>query len=146
MSSPRKLADASLTHPEDSQARILLRLTAAFICLRASLTVLNELIFRALLTEKLPVISDENIIQFGSLTSHFCSQGLSCTCQPDENIDPFTLGLVLVKCSFLEFPVDLCRTESIHFQMSDDIGDVAELKLRLIDDNLNPFDGLLRNM
>lgn len=146
MSSPRMLADTLYTYPDDSPQRILLRYLSALLCVKSALATLNELVFQAILSNKLPVISEDNIIELGSLTAHTCGQGFSLTCQPDGYINPFNMNLVLVKCSSLEFPIDLCRVEEVHFQSSQDYGDTIDFQLRLIDEQLNPYGNLLKLM
>jgi len=145
MNAPQGLRNLVHSRPEGTQDRITFRFLSSLVCIRASLSILNDLIFQAVISKKLELISDDNVILLGSLTGHFCGRGISFICQADENINPFSLGLALVKCSFLDFPVDLCRKEKIRLQVSAELGEVVEVHLRIIDEDLNPYDNLLQN-
>jgi hypothetical protein len=103
---------------------------------------LNELIFQAALVDKLPVFNNNNVLDYESLTAHLGGNGIALICQPDDvDID---IGLVLIKDSTVTIPVDLCRIEAIKVENSNELGDVAYVSARLIDEYLNPYSNLLK--
>ena len=147
-SSPENLTRLALTASSESNKRLIVRFISSLLCIRESLGILNELVYQALFFEQLPVATSENIIDWGAMTSHVCGQGLVILCQPDEGhgigAGLMDRRLVLVRDSVDEIPFDLGRVESFNYQASNELGDVIEIQLREIDENLNPFGGLLR--
>jgi hypothetical protein len=110
---------------------------------RASLDILNELIYQALWTNKLPVLDKNSIIKVGNLTSTFSGMGFTLKYQPNEKSGFGDLGLILVKTTIHDREFDLCRAEKVNVQVSQDFGDTVDISLREIDENLNPYKGLL---
>jgi len=140
-----KFTEITFTHSQDSPERIIACRLAALICVRASLATLDQLIYQAILSKKLPVLNEDNIVRIREHTSHLAGGGLSIIYQPNEQAGITDLGyLVLVKCMSLKIPIDqLCRVEGINFKFSQDFGETVQVELREIDENLNPFGPLL---
>lgn len=145
LSGPSKLATRVFSLAKDSPEGVMFRYTSALMCIRASLYILDELVYQAILTNKLPVLNENNVIEVGPLKGHIGGIGLSIFCQQDEGAERIGIGLALVKCPFLppRYPHDLCYVEFIQVQLSNDFGDVTEVHLRGIDENLNRFPALL---
>jgi hypothetical protein len=141
--SPEKLWKLSITHQPGSANRVLLEYIYALVCVRASLDILNELIYQALWTNKLPVLDKNSIIKVGNLTSTFSGMGFTLKYQPNEKSGFGDLGLILVKTTIHDREFDLCRAEKVNVQVSQDFGDTVDISLREIDENLNPYKGLL---
>jgi hypothetical protein len=124
--------------------RITFRFFSALLCLRASIDILNELIYQAILVDKLPVFSEKNVIDYETVTAHLGGTGISLLCQPDDIV--MDLGLALIKDPSFKLPVDLCRIEAIKVEASNEFGDVAYVLLRQIDEYLNPYSHLLKQI
>ena len=104
--------------------------------------VLNELIFQAILVDKLPVFNNNNVLNYESVTTHLGGTGIAMLCQPDDlDID---IGLVLIKDPTVNIPVDLCRIEAIKVENSNELGDVGYVSVRLLVEYLNPYSNLLK--
>lgn len=149
LKSPEKLSNFILGDLGDPSSKNKIRLLSAITCIRASLGVLNELVYQAVLSKTLPVLNEENIIGIGPLHGHAISNGFSLICQPDdENVNLGTMdrSLVLFRDANSDYPIDLCRVEWMNFQASDEIGDTIEIHLREIDENLNPYHRLLQSI
>lgn len=133
-----------LAHIPEANApeRITFRFFSALLCLRASMDILNELIFQAILVDKLPVFNNDNVLNYESVTTHLGGTGIALLCLPDDlDID---IGLVLIKDPTVNIPVDLCRIEAIKVENSNELGDVGYVSVRLIDEYLNPYSNLLK--
>jgi len=129
---------------EDSEARLTYRHLSALISLRASLSVLDELIFQAILSNKLPVLDDTNIVYMQPVTSNIVGLGFSAAYQIDEQTFRFSPGLILVKSTQPEFSFDLCHIEYQEVAISEDYGDIGNIQLRVIDSDLNLYSNLLK--
>ena len=140
-----KFTEITFTHSQDSPKRIIACRLVALICVRASLATLDQLIYQAILSNKLPVLNEDNIVRIREHTTHLAGGGLSIIYQPNEQAGITDLGyLVLVKCTSLKVPIDqLCRVERTNFKFSQDFGETVQVELREIDENLNPFGPLL---
>lgn len=146
LSTPRQLSDIFFRSAPDSVQRITHRFIAALLSIKSSLTTLDELVFQAILTNKLPVLNENNIIEFGSLVGHASGNGLTILAQSGESLSPIDIGLVLVKDRTIDIPLDLFFVEAINFQSSQDLGDTLDLHLRDVNENLNRFSRLLDNI
>jgi hypothetical protein len=117
----------------------------ALMCIRVSLNIINELIYQAILTNKLPTFSEKNIIVYKSIMSHFGGTGIDLLCQPDVNIGDLDIGrLAFLKDPNLVIPADLCFVERIDMRISDEYGETMRVLLRLIDEDLNPYSRILK--
>ncbi len=145
--SMKALSQVLFTYPSAAQEKILFDYLCALLSVRSSLAILDELVFQAILYNKLPVLSDDNIIQISGVSSHSSGIGVQCFCQPDDAFGHWELGLALLKSNekiLQELKPDLCRVETIEFSSSPEVGDLYKLGLRTIDSNLNPYGNLLR--
>jgi len=133
---------------KDSPQRIIARHVSALACIKASLSVLDQLVYQAILSNKLPLLDQNNIIEIGQMSNNLVSNGLSLLYQPFEQ--PCMLNVydvVLVKIETSGSPLgQLWRIEAIHFESSQEFGSSKELTLREVDENLNPFGHLLDHM
>lgn len=145
LSTPRELSNIFFGSPKNSQERIAYRLIAALLSIRVSLAALDELIFQAILTKQLPTLDENNIIEFGNLVSHASGVGLTILAQ-DEAQTPVHIGLALVKDRTIDRLLDLFYVEFIRVQTSQEFGDTVELHLREVNEDLNRFSLLLRNV
>jgi hypothetical protein len=116
----------------------------ALTCLKATLDTINELIFQALLTPQLPTLDDNNIIDVDHFVRTSASTGFTVKFQATAKTGLGELGLILMKGKILDQELDLCRIESIEVSISSDYGDTVSAVVREIDENLNPYPGLLR--
>jgi len=104
--------------------------------------------FQATLDDKLPVLSEDNIIRVRGPAQHLVGEGLSVTYQPSERVDLVRPGeFLLVKCLALPTQVDaFCRVEQTQLQFFRGFGNTVDVELRVTDENLNPFGSLLGNI
>jgi len=142
---PQELENIFLRENTNSQNRTFVRHIAAVLSLRASLSVLNELIYSKIFFDQLFCIDENNTIRFGSYHGStgsssviFQSRGLMFLVETDDII---ILKTVLLGHPFTKF----CRVEVLdpHIPILDP-GDPRYAELREIDENLNPY-GILFN-
>jgi hypothetical protein len=148
LNAPADFIEIIFKQNKNDQRRIVARQLTAIICLRESLAVLNQLIFQAILNDKLPVLNEDNIIDIHGPVSHVASGGFSIIYQPDEQtLIVSLLDLILVKCMSLHVSIDqLGRVEMTKHEYSGDFGSTIECELRNIDENLDPFGTLLEQI
>ncbi len=147
LKAPKQLDEAILGIPKTDPNRIILRHLIAQLCLRASLESLNQLIFQAVLNNKLSVISEDNIIEIQNAVRHLCGHGLSILIQPtaEFKLEPNDLILVKLPDSRISHNM-LCCVEEYTVSQSQEFGTTMRVDLREIDDNLNPYGGLLARL
>jgi hypothetical protein len=145
---PEDLAKIMHTESPDSPRRIIARHFVGLVCLRASLSILDQLIFQAVLSNKLAYFSQDNVIQVQKATDHLASRALSLVYQlGDQTGIVRCLDLVLAKITQLKMSsAELWRVESVQHQFSQEFGEQTTIDLRNVDDNLNPFGPLLKFM
>lgn len=133
---------------KDSPQRIIARHITALTCIKASLSVLDQLVYQAILSNKLPLLDQNNIIEIGQMSNNLVSNGLSLLYQPYEQLCMVNIyDVVLVKIETSGLPLgQLWHVEAIHFESSQEFGSSKELTLREVDENLNPFGHLLEHM
>lgn len=145
---PEDLAAVIYSQSKDSPSRMLVRQIAALTCIRASLSTLDQLVYQAVLNDKLPLLGDNNIIEIGNLSNNLVGRGLSVIYQPGQEAQFVSVwDLALVRVPSLHMAsAQLWRVEAVHLEYSQDFGTSSEVKLREIDDNLNPYRALLQHM
>ena len=114
----------------------------ALVSLRASLRILNQLIFQAIMDDKPPILDDESVFAIKS-TSHATGHGVDAQYQPNEltGLAPQTGDIFFLK-AFPNFGLNknrLCEVGATSFSLGQH-GMVEQLLLRVLDDNLCPFD------
>jgi len=133
---------------KDSIQRIIARHITALTCIQASLSVLDQLVYQAILSNKLPLLDKNNIIEIGQMSKNLVGNGLSLLYQPGEQLVMSNIcDIVLVKSEALGLPLgQLWKVEAVHHEYSQEFGSSEELTLREVDENLNPFGHLLEHI
>lgn len=145
---PNDIFSIMVGQSRDSLQRIIVRHITALTCIRASLSILDQLIYQAILSNKLPLLDQNNVTEIGQMSNNFVSNGLSLSYQPSEQLFRVNVhDLVLVKIETPRLPLgQLWHVEAIHSEFSQEFGSLNELTLREVDENLNPFSHLLEHM
>ena len=145
---PGDITGRILGQSKDSPQRVIARHITALTCIKASLSVLDQLIYQAILSNKLPLLDQNNIIEVGQMSRNLVSNGLSLLYQPSEQLFRVNVyDVVLVKTEIPGLPLgQLWRVETIRSEFSQEFGSSNELTLREVDENLNPFGHLLEHM
>ncbi len=143
---PKELTDMMRGESHNSPGRIVTRHFIALVCIRASLSILDQMVFQAILRDKPAFFSEENVIAIKKSASNLVSRGLAITYQPtEETLFVQCTELVLVKLKGLGMEsAELWRVEAIQSEFSQDFGEQITIDLRNVDDNLNPFAALLQ--
>jgi hypothetical protein len=135
-----------ITHTESKSAshRTYIRHITALASVRESLITLNQLIYQKLFSEKLFVIDGEYIIKSG-----YYDVGAGGTAMVFQLGGIFLFMEVsdIILATFAAFDSNtlrLCRVE--RFEMPLTPGEPAYVELRAIDENLNPFFALARDI
>jgi hypothetical protein len=132
---------------KDSPHRTFIRHIAAIASVRASLSVLNELIYQKIFDDKLLVIDETNTIKFGS---YYLATGGCSVIYQDAGllyfVDPY--DIIMLKTILLGNPVTkLCRIELLDPSINlHHPGEPRYTELREIDQNLNPYGILFRTL
>lgn len=123
----------------------MMKLIAAFMNLRVALGVLDQLVYQALLRDRLPVLSLDNTIAVDKAVHHGAGGGWQLLCLHDEATASVECGgLVLLSgLPSVGGTSQLGSVVRITTSMGGDIGPTLELELREIDENLSPYGGLL---
>jgi hypothetical protein len=127
-----------------------LRHIGAMVCVRDSLANLNQLLFQALLMDKLVIFDEDNTLDIGVQIAHSGGFGIGLVIQQVRVtiLDDFMTdngALVLLKGTMLKEPKNiLCRIEELFEHLSRDTGTVKQCELRLIDENMTAFAPLLK--
>ena len=145
---PQDLANIAVVDNVDTPRRVLTRGLLALMCFRSSLSVLNQLVFQSLLHDHLCVLDEDNIIKIRRDVQHFSGKGVSIVFQPDEICNALGIEeLILVKGGSCAPPLELLgQVERVRSDSAFEFGMTEEVCLREIDENLNPFGPLLRDL
>lgn len=146
---PKDIEDIISNNQVGAPARTAFRHLSALVCLRESLTMLNQLVFQAVLSEnlKLPVLDEDNIIDPGRWVTTYVSRGNHVIYQRDER-SPRGINdyLVLYLWPHGYEPIkELCHVEHLRIDMNPDAGTKAFIALRTVDEDLNPYGQLLKS-
>jgi len=136
----------NLNFKKDSPEYILNQLLFSLMSFRKILENINQLTYQAFLMDKLVVLNDNNIINILENNTHMIGQGLTILIQPFAS-EIFTLpgDLILVRHNFSNIN-ELCVIEGENISFNMELGNQVEFKLRTVDDNLNPYFGLINNI
>jgi hypothetical protein len=136
-----ELTRLTLYEPTDSPNRPPARFISALASLRTSLAALNQLVYQATFTDKLPILDEDNVIDLKT-TPSLVSTLADVVFQRSEKLALVTTGqLVRLK---LPDQVDmLAQVEPWSMEFADD---TIQTVLREVDENLNLFGPLLRNI
>ncbi len=145
---PNDIIKIMFSQNENSLQRRIARHITALTCIQASLSVLDQLIYQAILSNKLPVLDKNNIIEIGQMSNNLVGNGLSLLYQPSEQLFMADIyDIVLVKSETFDLPLgQLWQVEAVHYEYSQEFGSNEELTLREVDENLNPFGHLLKHI
>jgi hypothetical protein len=140
---PDDMLDA-LRNAKRDNTLVPLKYFISLMCIRESIRVLNQLIYQSFLQDKLPVYNEDNLIKIES-ASHFGGKGFSLIAQHTYNVKPKDLVLIIDPYEEKPLPI-LCQAESVTINFNIEFGNYEDLKLRVIDKDLNPFYGILETM
>jgi len=126
---------------------ILNKLLFSLMSFRKILENINQLIYQAFLMDTLVVLSDNNIINILENSTHMIGQGLTILIQPTTAREILTISgdLILIRHNFSNIN-ELCVVEEENISFDMELGNQIEFKLRTVDDNLNPYFGLIDNI
>lgn len=111
------------------------------LSLSAMLTTIDQLIYQSFFNDKMVILDENNIINIIEHNNHLVSEGFTILVQPNG----FEIGtdvgdIVLMKLSNEYIKVDqLGVVEGVNLKFSQDEGTTLLLKIRMIDDNLDPY-------
>jgi hypothetical protein len=143
---PEDLSALLFAQGKDSAERTIARHVMALACIQASLSVLDQLLYQAILSTKLPTLDQNNIIDVEQHMETPASRGLSLLYQPGGRLGHVDIGeLVLVDGRSIGCSIgQLWQVEALSLHFSQEFGSSARLTLREIDEDLNPFGPLLK--
>lgn len=138
---PEALKRLIFASGKKSEERRALRFLANLAVLRASLTMLNQLIFQALISNKLVAFDEDLIIE---LRQHSNISGHLFELLALMNGHSFRVEVndLVLLVALDNQPSQLAWVQSSSFQMSQETGDTVLLDLRKLDDHLSLFGSL----
>ena len=143
--SPKELVQISFSRDSNDQNLILFRHLVSLVTIRTSLELLNQLLFQAAQFERLTIFDEENVIKILNNTINVVGQGVTLAYQIDARnfiIDPN--DLVLFNGSIIDRDkILLGWVQDTNISFSEESGNIGELSVWLLDENLNPFSGLV---
>lgn len=140
MNYPQDLNDAIKT-AKRNKTTVPVKYIFSLMNLRESIDILNQLIYQAFLLDKLPVYDENNLISLES-TSHLISKGISLKALLLHSPRPKDLVHVIDPYDEDDLTPILCQVESCTTSIKNEFGSYEELKLRVINGDLNPFPGI----
>jgi hypothetical protein len=126
---------------KDLPSRPPARFVSALASLRSSLNALNQLIYQLTISNKLPMIDDDNAIDI-RVSSGIVSRLADVVFQMSDKL-PLVITGQLIRIKVSGEPDMLARTESWALEFADRT--IAAV-LRDLDENLNPFGPLLKKI
>lgn len=144
---PEFLDRINFREHKTSHRRTFLRHISAIVGIRASLSVLNQLIFQKIFHSKLLVLDESNTIKFGSF--HLATGGASIIYQHAGLLYIMEINdIILLKTILLGQEVTkLCRVELLDPGIPLlDFGEPRYAELREIDEHLDPYGRLFRGL
>lgn len=116
------------------------------VSIRTSLESVNQMTYQAVLQDRLAILSDENLIQYGGGRRHLAGIGHEVTYQPSaaaSYIEPGDVCLLRPDQSLTDSATP-CLAGGVRFSMSQDFGSEFHAELWELDDSLNRYGPLLR--
>lgn len=142
MHSARGYEDLLHKEPIQSPPRQNVGFSAALVSLRAALRVLDQLIYQAVLDDKPPILHDESVFAM-KFSFHTTGTGADLQYQPNEmtGLAPQRGDIFYLK-AIPGHGLDedrLCEIVTVGFNFGQQIGIIEHPHLRVLDDNLCPF-------
>lgn len=146
--SPREFDDLVFKNIVGSNEYILSKLLFSIMCIREILLVIAQMIYQAILNEKLFVLDNNNVFNISEQNAHLIGNGITLLSQPRGNeIFCNPRDLILLKIELNNYKIDtLCLIQKIVLTIKKDFGETQEFSLRVLDDDLNPFNNLLKSL
>lgn len=134
-----------LNFDKNSPEFIARNLILSAMCLRQTLKNVATLLFQAFQIDRLPMLNENNIINIENYNSNLVGKGLTIAIQPNGvEILTDVEDLILYKFKFhQEQEEGICLVEGLSTSFSQDYGWVQKYKLRVLNDNLNPYFNLI---
>lgn len=145
LAAPDDIGVHEIRFPEDSPQIQIHRYIYSFICLKATLQTIVQLIYQKLQTDKLVAFDNDNVFGLQGPVSHMLGQSLSLSVQPSrDEIFAEAGDIVVVDLKPNNFPIHgLYRTERLRLSFNRELGDRLDVDLRRLDDHLNPYPSLI---
>ncbi len=144
----KELMQLIASEKKDSPKRTMARYIIACLCLKTSLSILDQMLFQSVLRAKQPFFNEDNVINISNISSNIISSSLLLEYQWDGQIELIRIfDIVLAKFEQIaNICTELWRVEFAHHQMSQEFGSSIKLGLRNIDNDLNPYDSLFKHI
>lgn len=118
----------------------------SIISIKASLDNLRQILYQAVLSDRLAVLSQDNVFDVSGENRNLATSGEVISYQPDDKaflIEPNDIVLVKIQTDVIQIDT-LCLTGGISLSFSRDLGNSVKAELWELDDSLNPYEGLLQ--
>ena len=145
LDSPKRIATILDSRSAKDAETILLRQLACILSIRASLETIDQVVYQALLHDKLPALTIDNVIDVGCLAFHYMGQGAEIVYQPTPpafHVNPIDV-IVVEDLPAYDRIAGLYRVEVITHHPTHEYGFMDEAVMRRLDEHLNPYTGLL---
>ena len=141
-SSPEDFNELRLNNKEPEHS--MFKYLSAIMCVREMIKSILQLCYQAFLNDKLAVIDDDNLVSIDKNTGNICGNGLTVTVQPNESLFYVNCSDIILFNPNLDYipKSSLCRVEGITISFNE-WGQSQTFKLRVLNDDLNPYGGLI---
>jgi hypothetical protein len=138
--------DFKLMEYQGGPTRAIHKAVCYLVCIRGMIQNINQLIFQMFISDKLFALGDENIFELGGLNSNSVGANLTLSIQLNsmENYLISAGSIALLTLDRMMLKGRLASIQSIQTNFSKKAGDFQRLELRLLGENLSPFEGLGR--
>ena len=142
---PQNLYSVLLDRRQNEVLRHFLQVTFSVISIRASLQNLRQTLYQAVLEDKPSVLSRDNVFDISGGNRNLVAASRVISYQPDDKATFINPGdIVLAKIKSDSIKVDaLCLTGGTTVSFSQDMGMAVKAEFWELDENLNPYPGLL---
>lgn len=137
-----------VVEPPDSPKRLVTRHFLSLLCIRSSISILDQIIYQAILNDKLSSLNPDNVIALSSIIGTLSGIRFEMTVQADQDTFSIEPGdIIHIDSSSLELPpVDFCYVLGLDVSLSKSLGDSITFTLLTIDEDLNMFSTLLKQL
>jgi hypothetical protein len=118
----------------------------SIISIKSSIEVLRQILYQAVLMDKPPLLSIENVFNISYNYDNLAAQGLELSYQWDKKagfIEPGDVVLIKINTSVQNIDA-LCLTGGTNTSFSSDTGTTTEAEFWKLDDYLNPHSNLFK--
>jgi len=145
---PSAIEQLAFQAPRNHPQRGVTRFFVALLSVRESLRSLNQMIYQAILADRVPVLDEDAVISVSDTHGNVLGTSAVIAFQPDADtivLEPGDIALVKPIANYHSLD-GLARLEDLRFEHSRDYGSTYTVSTRLLDNDLSPFGNLVESL